>query len=283
MQSGTFAKHHDLFGMDYTSPSFDIQHIDRYALLVQAGNRDHVLAVVDDEANLLMLTSFELDNLHSQAADVLAAPFSEVRVVCRQNAFTFVPDEVYDEQYLAQYASSIAPALDAERVAVTRIPSIGVRQVTAVEPFAYHRFTERFPQGKFVPETSVLLEVAGGGLVKKQGTYLGIDVSGSRLALYCFKQGRFLFCNTFEIGDENDFNYHVLHAVRGLDLSWDGLRCVLSGQIDEQDAYFRVLRKYTDQLEFAETARLSRTVIPSEFEKYQHRYLALMGLNTCEL
>lgn len=275
--------HHDLFGMDYTSPSFDIQHIDRYALLVQAGTKDHVLAVVDDKAHLLLLTTFDLDRLHSQAADVLEAPFSKVRVVCRQNAFTFVPDEVYDEQYLGQYAASIAHGLGAERVAVTPIPAIGVRQVHAVEPFAYHRFADRFPAAMFVPETSVLLEVAGGRLAKKQSAYLGIDVWGTRLALYCFKQGHFLFCNTFEMGDENDFNYHVLHTVQTLNLPWENLRCLLSGQIDEHDAYFRVLRKYTDQLEFAETARLSRTVLPSELEQYQHRYLALMGLNTCEL
>lgn len=268
--------------MDYTSPAFDIQKIDSYTLLVQAGNKDHALAVVDDDGNLLLLTTFDLDNLHSQAADVLDAPFARVRVACPQHAFTFVPDEVYDESQLPQYASFIAEGLAADRVAVAHIAAIGVRQAYAVEPLAYHRLAARFPHAQVVPDTSVLLQVAGGKLAKKQGTYLGIDVCGQRLALYCFKQGQFLFCNTFEIADENDFNYHLLHAVRGLELPWDSLHCLLSGHIDAQDAYHRVLSKYTDQVEFADTARLSRVAIPDELDKYQHRYLVAIGLFACE-
>lgn len=273
----------DLFSMDYTAAEFDIQRINSYTLLVQAGHKEHVLAVVDDEGNLLLLTTFDLDDLHSQAADILAAPFARVRVACPQHAFTFVPDEVYDDSHLAEYASFIADGMEAERVAVSRIPSIAVRQVYAVEPLAYYRFSERFPHAHFIPNTAVLLQVAGGKLAKKQGTYLGVDVCESRLTLYAFRQGQFLFCNTFEIADDNDFNYHLLHAVRGLDLSWDSVQCLLSGGIEPQDAYHRVIGKYTDQAEFADTARLSRVAIPGELDKHQHRYLALMGLHACEL
>lgn len=269
--------------MDYTSPIFDIQNLGSYSLLVQAGRKDHVLAVVDEEGSLLLLTTFDLDKLHSQAADVLQAPFARVRVVCPQHAFTFVPEEVYDESQLPHYAAAVAGGLSADRVAVSHIPSIGVRQVYAVEPLAYHRFATYFPHAQIVPDTSVLLQVAGGKLAKKQGTYLGIDVRESRLVLYCFAQGRFLFCNTFEIADENDFNYHLLHTVRGLELSWDNLKCLLSGDIDAQDALHRVLSKYTDQIEFADTTRLSKVGIPAELERYQHRYLAVMGLHACEL
>ncbi len=269
--------------MDYTSPTFDIQNLGSYSLLVQTGKKDHVLGVVDEEGNLLLLTTFDLDQLHAQAADVLEAPFARVRVACPQHAFTFVPDDVYDESHLAHYAAAIAPGLSAERVAVAPIPSIGVRQVYAVEPLAYHRLATYFPHARFVPDTSVLLQVAGSKLGKKQGAYLGIDVCESRLTLYCFAQGQFLFCNTFEVADENDFNYHLLHTVRGLALSWDNLQCLLSGDIDAQDAFHRVLGKYTDQIEFADATRLSKVRIPAELERHQHRYLAVMGLHACEL
>lgn len=268
--------------MDYTSSEFDIQKIADYTLLVHVGETQHHLAVVDDEGTMMLLTLFEDGNIHSQAADLLNSPFGRVRVACRQHAYTFVPDEVYDESQLGNYASFVSAGLEAEQVAVSNISSIGVRNVYGVEPLAFHYFTNYFPHAMVIPDSSVLLQVTGGKLAKKQGIYLGIDLHESRLALYCFDKGQFLFYNNFEVADENDFNYHLLNVVRGLGMSWDNIQCMLSGQIMPQDAHYKVLTKYTDRIEFADTARMARVTLPENMEKHQHTYLVLMGLYACE-
>lgn len=269
--------------MDYTSSEFDIQKIARYTLLIYAGRTEHQLAIVDEDGNLMLLTVFNPVSPHSQATDILNAPFERVRITCPQRAYTFVPDAVYDERYLNDYASYIGTGIETEQLAVSTISSIAVRNVYTKERLAFHYFTDRFPHAQVVPENSVILDVAGRKLMKKQGTYLGIDIQDSQLGLYCFDKGQFLFYNIFEMADENDLNYHLLHVATGLGVSWEGIHCMLSGKITSQDAYYKVISKYTDQLEFADTARLAGVTMPSELEVHQHHHLTLMGLYKCEL
>lgn len=268
--------------MDYTSPEFDIQKIASYTLLIQSGISEHHLAVVDDDGNLVLLTVFDLRNVHAQAADLLSAAFEKVRIVYPQHTFTFIPDEVYDQRHLADYAPFISEGLNSGELLVSEIAPLSVQNVYAAAPIAYHEFSSRFPHAQIIPDTTVILSVAGGNLVKKQGLYLGVDIRESRLILYCFNKGQFLFYNTFEIADENDFNYHLLHVVSALGLSWDSIQCVLSGRIAWQDSYYKVIAKYTERIEFADTARLSRVALPESLEAHQYRYLTLMGLYACE-
>lgn len=267
--------------MDYTSEDFDIARLVNYRLLIRAGRRLHALAVIDTKNHLQLLSTFSVNDMSKQVTDILSLPFYEVRIATAQNAFTFIPEEVYDENHLDDYASYLPAQQHTDRISITGIPHLGVKNIHIINRLGGSMLIDRFPQAKIYPYVHVLLNSAAVQLTRKRGAAIGIDLYEQSLSLSYFDAGKFVYFNDFEVLNIDDFNFYLLSLINSFNIDIAGLDFFVSGDISHADSFHNCLLKYSEKVTFADIKKLIGVTFPESLADHQHRFLSLLGLNIC--
>lgn len=268
--------------MDYTSEEFDIGYLSRYRLFLRIGAKEHALAVIDHRNRLLLLTTFSDDDMSKQVIDILGQPFSDVKITTRNDAYTFIPSEWYDDNHLADYARFVAADDGLEYINVAEIKAIGIKNVHQINRLNGSHLLNHFPQATVFPASHVLLNTVANTLSKRRGASIGVGLNEDTLSIYYFNEGRFMYYNEFKIKELPDFNYYLLSVLDTFKLNGQSITFFLTGDIEEGDDYAACLQKYGDKLDFADTQEITGVVMPEILKSSQHRFVRLLGLNVCE-
>ena len=266
--------------MIYTSVDFDGRQAADYTLLVQVGEHQHALAVLDDEQQLKFAASYDPSQAEEEIADILNLDFGKVKLAVSDSQYTFIPVEVFDEAQTYTYLRFIQDDGMGEPL-VTDIAPLELKLLHQTSRIGVAPLETRFPQLCSYPAVQSLLCGAANYGKDVDGPLLIIDKQRSRTTICFFDSGKFIYSNDFEIAHVDDLTYYLLVVLHHLGIADNQPLLCISGDVTEGDEYHRRMLAYGRQVVWADSGVLTGIGVPIELMPHQHRFLTLLGLNLC--
>lgn len=281
---------HSLF---LTDGHFQLQHSPKCDLLIQLGSHSVSYAIIDKEQDQLKvlfnkplaateqaLSNTELISQLQLNHEYLRQSFRRVKISIETSKFTFIPDDLYQEDDRSQYARFLAVTLPGD-VQVNAVSGFGLQNVAATDSDLRKMLNEQFEQPAIYSQVEPMLQGIS-RIYKNDGpSQLFLNFSEGKFEAALLQDGGLTFYNIYSIPAADDFNYYLLNLIShsGLDINQTALR--LSGKISIEDEKFLRLKKYFKDPAFADSLKLVRQtsafrLIPA------HNYFSLLSLDLCE-
>lgn len=267
------------YNMNFISKEFNIHFLPEYTLSAKAGFSKDVISVTDKEGALKVLIEYEAENPVLDATQILSLPFRFVKVVIPHHSVTFIPEDVFDEDKLADYASYLVEHIP-NHIHTYRMANLSIVAVFEYDLTLYNRWKALFPDAKILPEFCLILDQAL-ELIPMRGSVLGVHfVSKNLVDLYVFQNGQFLLYNSFDIHFAEDLNYYILNILQQFSLGEYVSKLLISGEITDS-VYLDSLKKYSGSIAYLEPKnKIKFDQDLGELEQY--KYNTLFDAIICE-
>lgn len=265
--------------MVYISTDFDGQQSTDYTLLIKVGQAEDVLAIVDEEARLKLLTIVDPQQ-PQPVTDLLNLHFDTIKIVAPDQGYVLIPAEVFETSYLPVY-SRYLPHEGLAEPQFCSVDSLGINIVYQLNRLGLAPYTAAFPHALVCPAVQSFL-CSASAYAQAGEPVLAIDKTGTTARIAFFDSAKFCYCNDFEVHEAADLNYHLLAVMEHLNLAEKRPQLFLSGDIDADDALYQCAAKYAREVALAESERLTGVSVPADLKLDQHRLLSLLGLHVCE-
>jgi len=266
--------------MIYTSTDFNREQSAVYTLLVRVGSDENALAIVGDDGQLKLITTYNPIALEQEMADLLNLDFAAVKLSIPGSRYAFIPGEVFDEAAMQMYVRHLPDDGLAETV-VSDIAPLGMKVLHQTDRLHVESFTERFPGMLTYAAMQVLLQSIAGHGLNSEAPVLLIDKQASTLHICFFDGNRFVYANDFDVTGAEDDRYYLFAVVKHLGLEEKRPEVCLSGDILSGDEIHQWSVTHGNEVMFADTGTLVRIAIPEQLISQQHRFLTLLGLHVC--
>lgn len=263
--------------MKYTSKNFHLHYIPQYRLFVKADFLTDTLLVVDDANVVQAMFSYPANEPNAEAIKLLGLPFQQVFINLPTQSLVFIPSEVYQEEDEDLYRDFLMDE-HAERTLVSTLSNLEVTACYQFDLLLYNRWHAMFPKAKFVADFDLLLRDVQAYL-PMQGEVLGAHINDTQVALFAFKNGKFLFYNSFDIQQVDDLHYFVLTTCQAFGLQLKLHKVLISG-VDAEHAYALALSQFAHRSEFMQ-AQTGLLTDDEAVAKILNRLLILADASLC--
>lgn len=279
-------------------PKFSIDQLEHYNLLLQAGQREFQLIVVDSKSHrCLLLEHYDLigteteENYLSILEDLfqdhhllMAAFWNEVKLSVKNQKFCLVPASLFEKEKLGAYLR-LNCQINEEQDELLYYKHI---KTSAVGVFAANAklinwLNERYPNLRIqiLHHSSALTE----GLLhyedhsSQQDVFLLLE--NKILSAVVIDGLKLQYCNLFDCRDEKDFVRYIMLIFQQLQLDRNTTKTILWGDLDTNSSWFHELYPYIRNLSFGSRPKFVR--FNYMFDEVQdHRYFDLYSIYVCE-
>lgn len=272
--------------ISFTDENFQSQHAAKCDLLIKISASNFSYAVVDQiQDQVKILGSSGLDDGMTTVLDrefsenpVFNFNFRKVKLAIESSDFTFIPDEVFDEEKVEEYAAFTSSAR-IDKLLSTHIRQAGIRNLFSIEDGLKKVVSEKFSDASLFSQAEPLIETAIKIYFMPLAQQAFIQVNGSNFEVLVLEGKNVKFYNVFQGSTANEFNYFLLFAINQLELDSRNTPLFVSGEILNGDERHQRVQKYFSDVQFADSSKLLR--LPEALRQDSHRFFSLLSLNTC--
>lgn len=214
------------------------------------------------------------------ADDILQLPFLQTRVCLFTHHNTFIPNELYREEYLASYARLVTPR-HGDTLIASSMQKAQCKAVFSVDSDYYKWFTSQYPniQFHFQGESFVQSLIVQYGLTGISAAFINV-LSPKLFELAILNEGKFVFYNSYAVENNEEFLYFVLATCKQLKLDSSALILNMSGEVDPHSDISQILLQYFSQVQIISSVNFLD--IPITFSNIPiQRFFSLLGLFLC--
>jgi len=263
-------------------------------LLIHIGTGKLQYAIIDKVRDeLKALAEYELPEI-SNLNDLIFAieklpeskqefkyPFSKIRISFDSYKFTFIPEELYENENEQEYSKFINP-LPSDLILTNRIRSAKIRNIFAIDTNFNAALNQIFQKPRIYSQATSFIEGIKKTNPDRNGTCLFIDFHSDHIQIACLKKSELAFYNILECINADEFNYFVLNTIEAINLDVSNCHVIISGDVaSEKDEYYQRILKYFQTPVFAD----SRLIVnhPEMFHNIgPQTYFSLISLDECE-
>jgi|GEM_PF-580787 len=263
-------------------------------LLIHIGIGTFQYAIIDKVRDeLKALAEYELPE-KSNLTDLILAieklpeanrefkyPFSKIRVSFDSYKFTFIPEELYENENEQEYAKFINPYAS-DLILTNRIRTSKIRNIFAIDSNFNSALNQIFQKPRIYNQAGPFIEGIKKTNPDRNGVCLFIDIHQDHIQIACLKKSELVLYNMLECFNADEFNYFLLNTMDSLDLDTSSTKVILSGNVtSEKDENYQRILKYFKAPVFADS-RL-KVHHPELFNNVlSHTYFSLISLDECE-
>lgn len=273
--------------------SFQSQHSGKCDLLIHISSTSIAFAIIDivqDQLKVLFESPLSYDGDKASVLERLdnmlesdrrlKFHYRKIKISVDTFKFTFIPQEIYSENYFKDYVKFISPNLISD-VCVNDIKAGSIKNIFAIDAYLQYELGSRFKKPSIFSQATPFIE--GIAKISNNETYeqLFINMQPERFEAGLLHRGKLSFYNLFDCRNPDEFNYFLLTIVEQFQLKKAQATVTLSGQINENDEFYNRVQKYFDYITFANSNELiSQHGIFNNTPS--HHYFSLISLNLCE-
>lgn len=241
---------------DNTDIQFDKAKSDTYQLIIQLGNDFLNYTVFDPQLKeFLSLKSFSIQSSSGDDQLVNALKqmnrqeifwelaFAKVSVFNESAKFTFIPDEVFHQGKILDYAKLNMQVMPEDSIFMDAIHSQHCRNISLINGNLVNEFKNIFTKCGFHHLYSPLIDTLAAEN-NAEGKKIFAIVRQQAFTLVVLEKDQLKFCNYFAYKTAEDFIYFVLAACDQLNLNPETVPFVLLGDIEKRSAVFQLAFKY---------------------------------------
>lgn len=166
--------------------------------------------------------------------------------------FTVIPDRLYRAEDQRAYMEHLTPLSGDDLLETDDLPSARAHLVYRL-PAAYQQLVQQLlPHHRTTHLSSLFLSYFDNLLFSGSEDQLYLYISGQLLYALYFREGKFVFHNTFSFRASKDCLYYVLLVFDQFHLDQEKTPVHVCGQLMPDSEIFRLLRRYLGHLEMLE-------------------------------
>ncbi|MFN8254850.1 MAG: DUF3822 family protein [Bacteroidales bacterium] len=179
----------------------------------------------------------------------LAKNYKSVDFVYSSRKSTLVPLELFDKKLLKSYFTFVHTLDEYEEIHFNKLSKSDAVNIFSIPSDITTLMVNHFPELKFYHQTTTFID----NTIDKSSSenqLVGIMVYLSYFDITVCNSGKLFLYNNFEFQNENDFVYHIVNIYQQLKISDQKTKLFLSGEIDKEDAKYKLLSKFLKNINF---------------------------------
>ena len=218
--------------------------------------------------------------------NLLKLPYASVSLLFPTRKSILIPGDIFEKEEIKAYFDLNDDLDDLDEIHFNFIPLFNTYNVFAIHTDLLNIFRSNFKSLKLYHQwSSVLcsLELEN----SKQGSCTLINFNSNFFDLIVVNEMKLIFCNSFEIKNENDFAFYLLNSLKNLDPEIKKSKILMIGNTSNKSKYFDLLNMYIKNFEigdlteeFSYSPALKNTVKPTFYNLYNIFRCELLEENT---
>jgi hypothetical protein len=213
---------------------------------------------------------------------LLKSTYKKTRILWGGTQYTLIPLELYDGKHSTAYIQFTQSMQAGDSVYSDRLKNLHAADVFAIPSVIKETLNKIFPGHQLNHFLTILIESL---LIAYKNSPFEIQtfvhVSAKSFDLILLRQGKLIFCNTFEYRSAEDFLYFLLFSADQLNIKPADLHLTLIGDILKPSAICDLLTKYAGDYSFIPRNKAWECSFVFN-DLPGHFYYNLLNIFTCE-
>ena len=231
------------------------------------------------------ITSFNevrFDTFHkaTKTEDLFAGAFSdypelkesydEILVIHNSNLSTFVPEPLFDENFLGSYLQYNTKVFETDFFAFDEIANCQMNTVYIPYVNINNFFIDQFGTFDYKHANSILVSKLLIGSKNNPEKKMFIHINSGHFEIIVLQNQKLLLFNSFEYSTPEDFLYYILFTAEQLGLNPEEFPLELIGKIDAESDYYQLAYKYIRNVSLIDISDLQAKNNFSEADNRNH-------------
>lgn len=257
----------------YRDNNFNLEKANSYTLLLKLNADNFSYAVVHNNSLLVFAEKCALTDLDDQGQlfNLLPGDYKKVIVGLPATGLTLVPESLFNEEQVANYARLLDVA---ENEVVFAQPLDDSNHIVYKTGSALTSAVDKFGIKNAVYAAKGW--IAAIALTNPSSGNLYIDISGDSAQFLHFSYGSLRFYNTFKFNNADELVYFTALVAKELSLDATNSTLILSGEVTQGDKNMSRLAEFFGKVELNNIHVLE---LPAQIPS--HSLLALAALSLC--
>lgn len=200
----------------------------------------------------------------------LKGSYDEILVIHNNNLSTFVPEALFDENFLGSYLQYNTKVFQTDFFAFDEIPNYQMNTVYIPYVNINNFFIDQFGSFDYKHANSILvaklLEISKNNDDKK----MIVNFNPSHFEIVVVQNQKLHLFNSFDYQTPEDFLYYLLFTAEQLSMNPENFKLEVMGTISEEDEFYKIAYKYIRNISLFDVAELQKTNSFSTAQNQKH-------------
>ena len=196
--------------------------------------------------------------------------YDEILVIHNNNLSTFVPEPLFDENFLGSYLQYNTKVFETDFFTFDEIPNYQMNAVYIPYVNINNFFIDQFGAFDYKHANSILVSKLLIASKNKDEKKMFVHVKTGHFEIIVVQNQKLLLFNSFDYNTPEDFLYYILFTAEQLNLNPENLPLELIGNIDAESDYFKIAYKYIRNVSLIDVENLRWNNYFSEAENRNH-------------
>lgn len=184
--------------------------------------------------------------------------FDEVEVLHDNHLSTFVPDALFDENYLSSYLQYNTKVYETDSFSYDTLTIAPIHNVFVPYANINNLFIDQFGTFTYKHVATVLVSRLLERSKNVDDKKMFVHMATGHFEIVVVQNQHLLLYNTFEYKTAEDLIYYLLFTAEQLNLNPENFKLEFLGQIDQDDAYFKIAYKYIRNVSILDISELEK-------------------------
>ncbi|TDE49128.1 DUF3822 family protein [Flavobacterium sp. GT3P67] len=196
--------------------------------------------------------------------------YDEILVIHNNNLSTFVPEPLFDENFLGSYLQYNTKVFETDFFAFDEIPNYQMNAVYIPYVNINNFFIDQFGAFDYKHANSILVSKLLVASKNKDEKKMFVHINSGHFEIIVVQNQKLLLFNSFDYNTPEDFLYYILFTAEQLNLNPENFPLELIGNIDTESDYFKIAYKYIRNVSLIDVEDLRWNNYFSEAENRNH-------------
>ena len=196
--------------------------------------------------------------------------YDEILVIHNNNLSTFVPEPLFDENFLGSYLQYNTKVFETDFFAFDEIPNYQMNAVYIPYVNINNFFIDQFGAFDYKHANSILVSKLLVASKNKDEKKMFVHINTGHFEIIVVQNQKLLLFNSFDYNTPEDFLYYILFTAEQLNLNPENFPLELIGNIDTESDYFKIAYKYIRNVSLIDVEDLRWNNYFSEAENRNH-------------
>lgn len=200
----------------------------------------------------------------------LTDSYDDVMVIHSNNLSTFVPEALFDEEFLGSYLQYNTKVFDTDFFAFDVVSNYQINTVYIPYVNINNFFIDQFGSFDYKHANSILVAQLLDTSKNNDDKKMIVNFNLGHFEIAVLQNQKLLFFNSFEYKTPEDFLYYVLFTAEQLNLNPENFQLDLLGTIAQEDEFYQIAYKYIRNIDFFDISELLKNNDFSTADNLKH-------------
>ena len=196
--------------------------------------------------------------------------YDEILVIHNNNLSTFVPEPLFDENFLGSYLQYNTKVFETDFFAFDEIPNYQMNAVYIPYVNINNFFIDQFGTFDYKHANSILVSKLLIASKNKDDKKMFVHINTGHFEIIVVQNQKLILFNSFDYKTPEDFLYYILFTAEQLNLNPENFPLELIGNIDTESDYFKIAYQYIRNVSLIDVEDLRWNNYFSEAENRNH-------------